>query len=304
MGLNAAQRTIAVIGDAWTLRILRAVFRGKRRFSDFVDELGVSRAVLTNRLVSLSAHQVLSRVVADGRHPEYFLTDRGLDLWSLFLAMWLWEKDWGANRYPDTWAPDLPRAQLVHADCGHVMRPHFRCMKCQVEVRPFDTALTRITDETPGNGAEETQSAFRRARQSPARHDAARQSQTLIRVVGDRWNSAIVAAAFRGVRSFSGFEHVLRIGPTQLSDRLGELLRLGVLRVHANEGGRKEYRLTKAGISLFPTVLEMVRWGNHWMRQEDQPLSILHRACGHELVVRWHCGQCGKELERESVRFS
>ena len=48
----------------------------------------MSRAVLSDRLSKLVAHQVLERVVQQGRHPEYRLTERGLDLWSLFLAMW------------------------------------------------------------------------------------------------------------------------------------------------------------------------------------------------------------------------
>ena len=52
---SAAQRTIGVIGDAWTLRILRTVFRGKRRHGDFVREFGVSRAVLSDRLAKLVA---------------------------------------------------------------------------------------------------------------------------------------------------------------------------------------------------------------------------------------------------------
>ena len=124
---SAAQRTIAVVGDAWTLRILRSVFRGQRRYRDFVQGFGVSRAVLTDRLAKLVAHEVLWRDTAGGGHPEYRLTERGLDLWSLFLAMWLWEIDWGTAQDPDTWAPDLPRLQLAHTVCGHSMRPQLRC---------------------------------------------------------------------------------------------------------------------------------------------------------------------------------
>ena len=68
-GASAAQRTIAVVGDAWTLRILRAVFRGQRRYRDFVQGFGVSRAVLTDRLTKLVAHEVLLRDAAGGGGP-------------------------------------------------------------------------------------------------------------------------------------------------------------------------------------------------------------------------------------------
>ncbi len=304
---SAAQRTIAVVGDAWTLRILRSVFRGQRRYGDFLQGFGVSRAVLTDRLTKLVNHGVLSRDVSGGGHPEYRLTERGLDLWSLFLAMWLWEIDWGTAQDPDTWAPDVPRLQLTHTGCGQAMRPALRCQHCLGLVSPFETqadpapVLASPTSVVPSIAA----STFRRARQAaPAGADTARPSQRLVRMVGDRWNSAVVAAAFRGTRLFSQFQEDLRIGPAQLSDRLSELQQLGILQARAYGGTRQEYRLTKAGIALFPLTLEMVRWGNRWLWSEGDLLTIRHLPCGHALDARWHCGACEQVLLRETVRFS
>ena len=310
-GASAAQRTIAVVGDAWTLRILRAVFRGQRRYRDFVQGFGVSRAVLTDRLTKLVAHEVLWRDAAGGGHPEYRLTERGLDLWSLFLAMWLWEIDWGTAQDPDTWVADLPRLQLAHTACGHSMRPQLRCQHCQGQVSPFetraDTTLLASPEGAVPNPAPTAvvASAFRRARQSAvADMDPAKPSQRLVRLVGDRWNSAVVAAAFRGTRLFSQFQEQLHIGPAQLSDRLAELQQLGILQARVYGGGRQEYRLTKAGIALFPVTLEMVRWGKRWLWPEADPLTIRHLPCDHTLDARWHCGFCEQVLLRETVRFS
>ena len=129
-GVAAAQRTIAVLGDVWTLRILRTIFRGKRRYGDFVAEFGVSRAVLTDRLGKLVEHGVLVRHAPDGGHPQYRLSESGLDLWSLFIAVWLWEHDWGAAKDPQTWATDMPRTAVLHTGCGQVMRPQLRCTHC------------------------------------------------------------------------------------------------------------------------------------------------------------------------------
>jgi DNA-binding HxlR family transcriptional regulator len=146
---------------------------------------------------------------------------------------------------------------------------------------------------------------FRRARQaSPTGTDPTRPSQRLVRMVGDRWNSAVVAAAFRGTRLFSQFEEALHIGPAQLSDRLGELQQLGILQARAYGGTRQEYRLTKAGIALYPLTLEMVRWGNRWLWSEANPLTIRHLPCAHALDARWHCGACEQVLLRDTVRFS
>ena len=304
---SAAQRTIAVVGDAWTLRILRSVFRGQRRHGDFLQGFGVSRAVLTDRLTKLVGHGVLLRDVSGGGHPEYRLTERGLDLWSLFIAMWMWEIDWGTAQDPDTWAPDVPRLQLAHTGCGHTMRPALRCQHCLGSVTPFETqADPRPVLANPASAAPSTAaSMFRRARQAaPAGADAARPSQRLFRMVGDRWNNAVVAAAFRGTRLFSQFQEDLRIGPAQLSDRLSELQQLGILQARAYVGTRQEYRLTKSGIALYPLTLEMVRWGNRWMWHEGHPLTIRHLPCGHTLDARWHCGACDQVLLRETVRFS
>ena len=135
-------------------------------------------------------------------------------------------------------------------------------------------------------------------------HPSAARTQRLARVIGDRWNSAVVAAAFRGTRLFARFQEDLQIGPAQLSDRLTELQDLGILRTRAYAGTRQEYRLTRAGLALFPLTLEMVRWGNRWLSSEAaDPLAVRHLPCGHLLAARWHCDHCAQEIVRESVRF-
>lgn len=304
---SAAQRTIAVVGDAWSLRILRTIFRGKRRYGDFVQAFGVSRAVLAGRLAKLVDQGVLIRDATGGGHPQYRLTEQGLDLWTLFLAMWLWESDWGTAVDPDTWAPDLPRARLSHRDCGHAMRPRLLCAHCQTDILPFDTRaeipqaglLTGLISTPP------QVSVYRRGRQTQAEGtDPAKPSQRLVRVVGDRWNGAVVAAAFRGTRQFSRFQDELRIGPTQLSARLTELQQLGILRAQAYAGARQEYRLTRAGIALFPITLEMMRWGTRWLMDERPSMTLRHLPCGQVLTARWHCGHCAVPLLRETVSFS
>jgi DNA-binding HxlR family transcriptional regulator len=305
-GVVAAQSAVAVLGDVWTLRILRTIFRGKRRYRDFVEEFGVSRAVLTKRLGKLVEHGVLVRDVSHGGHPQYRLSASGLDLWSLFLAMWLWEHDWGAARDPDTWAPDRPRGAVLHVGCGQVMRPQLQCMACHGVVLPSETALPSAGLPRVGAmrsaPARASTSAFRRPRAATGAqvHSAMR----LTRVLGDRWNSVVVGEAFRGTRQFSRFQSELGIGPAQLSDRLAELLDLGILQAQSYAGSRQEYRLTEAGIALFPITLELIRWGSQWLVPPEQALLLEHRPCGQTLAARWHCDQCRQQLSRETVRFA
>jgi len=305
-GAVAAQRTIAVVGDVWTLRLLRTVFRGRRRHGDFVAELGISRAVLSDRLARLVEHGVLRRRAVPGRHPEYRLTERGLDLWSLFLAMWQWEADRSRRKDADSWAIDRPRPQVRHTECDQVTRPQLRCAACGDAVRPFDTrALRGDADmdagagQVAGDGAGVTpDSAFRRGR-------GARRAQgtPLAQVVGDRWSAAVVAAAFRGARQFAQFSQQIGIGAAQLSERLAELQALGLLRARRYAGSRQEYRLTRTGIALFPITLELLRWGNRWLAGPGEDYPVQHLPCGQVLEARWHCDQCDGILQRKTVRF-
>ena len=71
VGLNCSiARTLEVLGDRWTLLVVRnAVFKGTRRFEDFVNELGVARNVLSDRLRRLTEHGVLTAVVYQDRTP-------------------------------------------------------------------------------------------------------------------------------------------------------------------------------------------------------------------------------------------
>jgi DNA-binding HxlR family transcriptional regulator len=105
--------TLAVVGEKWSLLVLREAFLGVRRFADFQRILGAPRAVLTDRLATLVEQGVLRRVPyqADGerqRH-EYRLTQKGMDLYPTLVAL----MEWG-DRYLD----DGGAMALHHRDCG------------------------------------------------------------------------------------------------------------------------------------------------------------------------------------------
>jgi len=105
-GMNCAvARTLGVVGDWWTLLILRNAFHGMRTFDAFQSNLGISSSVLSDRLRRLTDAGVLRRrpSAEDGRSVEYRLTRCGLDLYPVIVAM----MDWG-----EKWAPD-PRGRRL-----------------------------------------------------------------------------------------------------------------------------------------------------------------------------------------------
>jgi DNA-binding HxlR family transcriptional regulator len=115
--------TLAVVGEKWSLLVLREAFFGVRRFADFQRILGAPKAVLSDRLATLVEQGVLDRVPyqAEGerqRH-EYRLTDKGRDLYPTLVAL----MQWG-----DTYLSDgPPPLELRHRDCGAPVHLELTC---------------------------------------------------------------------------------------------------------------------------------------------------------------------------------
>src|SRR5947208_17147380 len=113
MGCPVAQ-CLEVVGEWWSLLIVRDAFLGVRRFDDVQARLGISRNILNQRLTRLVDNGVLERVPYQEHPPrsEYRLTDKGRDLWHVVPALRQWRVRWAAS--------GGPRVQTRHASCGHV----------------------------------------------------------------------------------------------------------------------------------------------------------------------------------------
>jgi DNA-binding HxlR family transcriptional regulator len=123
MNCSIAQ-CLEVVGEWWSLLIVRDAFLGVTRFDDFQVRLGISRNVLNQRLSRLVEEGVLERVPYQERPTrwDYRLTDKGRDLWHVLTAM----RQWG-----DRWvAPGGAPVQLVHKACGHLTEAVPTCSEC------------------------------------------------------------------------------------------------------------------------------------------------------------------------------
>jgi len=117
-------RAMEILGEKWTVVVLREVFSGVRRFDDMRVRTGIPRQVLTNRLNALVGHGVLRR--EPYREPgsrvrqEYRLTPKGFDLYPVLIAV----AAWGDRYLAD---PEGPPLKFVHRDCDAEMRVELRC---------------------------------------------------------------------------------------------------------------------------------------------------------------------------------
>jgi DNA-binding HxlR family transcriptional regulator len=123
-------RTLAILGERWTLLVLRQSFAGVRRYDEFQRTLGIARNVLADRLQTLVGEGILERRAYQERPRrfEYRLTQKGRDLYPVIVAL----MEWG-DRYL---APDGPPMLLVHNRCGKETRPHFVCSECGEPIDP------------------------------------------------------------------------------------------------------------------------------------------------------------------------
>jgi len=111
-------RVTDLAGDWWTPLVLREAFSGRRRFDEFQQALGVSRAILTQRLERLVDEGLLERRCYQEHPPrdEYRLTEKGREFWGVLAAMWRWGDDW---QFGERGAPVM----LVDRDTGEEVRP-------------------------------------------------------------------------------------------------------------------------------------------------------------------------------------
>lgn len=134
-------RALAVVGERWTLLVLREVLLGRRRFEEIRRNTGVASNILADRLETLVAHGVLER---RGAH-EYVPTQKGSDLTPVLVTLMAW-----GDRHETPAGHGAPRVP-VHAGCGHDADPVLTCSHCGEALVPAALKLR------PGPGADEHQ---------------------------------------------------------------------------------------------------------------------------------------------------
>jgi DNA-binding HxlR family transcriptional regulator len=149
-------RTLEVVGERWTPLIVRDLLFGVRRFDAIRRNLGISSKVLTERLAELTEHGVVRRVPYQDNPPrhDYVLTEKGIDLAHVLLAM----RTWG-----DRWAPgDGGRPLLIrHERCGQDVDVVAACSNCGEALLPGEVTPLPGPGARPGPGTSELYTALK-----------------------------------------------------------------------------------------------------------------------------------------------
>lgn len=291
-------RAIDLLGDEWTLLLLQQVHLGVRRYGDFRDALGISDAVLAARLRRLTDAGLLRRRVYQEAplRAEYVPTPSGAATWPILLGVWAWERRWVPGR-----AAELP--DMRHGTCGARFTPALACGACDDPLADGDLAarwgpaggwarsIPRATTRRRADGG--------RAGAQPGHFPAT------MAILGNRWSSAILAAALLGTTRFSDFEAHLGIPAALLSQRLDSLRGLGVLATSpsADRSGWHVYELTPTGRAFLPVVLLSTAWAHEWLSApgEGDAIVLTHRARRHRFAPVWACDGCGRALDPTTI---
>jgi DNA-binding HxlR family transcriptional regulator len=121
-------QSLEIVGEWWTLLVLRNIMLGQRRFEAIQANLGIARNILSNRLSMLVEHDIVSRVKYQDSPErfEYRLTRRGRDLFPVIVALMCWGDEHEA--------PDGPPLVFAH-ECGSTATPVFVCSECGAAMR-------------------------------------------------------------------------------------------------------------------------------------------------------------------------
>ncbi len=203
--LTPIGQALTILGDRWVLMILqRAFLLHVRTFAGWRDELGISESVLASRLKELVACGIFETAAyRNGRvRYEYRLTERGLGLWSLLVAIYSWERDWTDRELPP----------LIHDACGHESRPVLGCGHCLNVMTARGTHTVRGPNATFAS----VHAPRQHRRTTGPGPDYLGYCPDALEILGDRWSTHVLAAAFLGVKRFGDFQAEMGIAPSVL----------------------------------------------------------------------------------------
>ena len=294
----SVERTLAILDDAWSFLVLREFYMGARRFEQIRSVLQAPRSTLSERLAQLLAAGLIRRSARpdSARRQEYRLTDSGLDLYLVMLAL----MRFGDDHLGEGAAAPLV---LVHTACGHACRPRTQCSACG---DPIDVKAVTYRDG-PGAGRSQSRTLRQRRRnkgQSPFERNRPSSVSRTLEILADRWSFLILREFFFGVRRYEQLRENLGIASNILADRLAHLVDRGILTkvAYSQQPPRHEYRLSAMGRELYLPLIQMLRWGDRWLGHEP-PLVLEHAGCGRDFHPVVACDHCGQPLDPREVRY-
>lgn len=274
---DSIRRALNLLGDQWTILILRELFIGHSRYSEIQAAIGAAHATLSRRL----SHLVDAGIVDKQHSQRYLLSRQGKDLLSFILAMRHWQLQWQE-------APQLVRP-LLHLNCNAQAQYPLVCSHCQQVVRWQD--VERSNGKGAGLEAAPPQRHLRRGKSS--------NSEGFFEVPAickDQRAAQVLNACFQGHLHFQQLQAHVQLPPQVIATRLTLLCELDFLQA-AGSKRRDGYTLTERAYSFYPVLMALGEWAAQYLANEAGPPEVLrHKCCGALLKTTPQCSNCNKAV--------
>ena len=288
---------VDLIADVWTFLILREAFFGARRFGAFAEALQISRARLAERLKHLLQIGLLEQQPCSerARRQEYRLTEQGLAIYPIALALIDWAETW---REPEN------SPTLIHRTCGHPLKIQMVCRACKTPVRHEDIAWPELIPLKTAYASGSNVRGWRKMASFDEVSNRPDPAMETLKAFGDRWSMLIMYGAMQGPFHFNMAQETLGLSTNILADRLKHLVEAGLLERSASSRNAS-YRPTAAGLDLFKSVLAIRTWAMDWQTPGPGGWSpVVHKPCGHDVQIDCICAACLEPVDPHSVEYS
>lgn len=284
--------TLEVLADKWAFLVVREAFFGAKRFNEFAGSLQCSRATLSRTLQDLIAAGIFTTnaVSTSGSWKEYVLTEAGLDLYQVFLSL---------LRFGDRWLwQGIPPLALFHLECRSWLTVSTVWRANGTRIDPHEVSVVLGEDYWIPATPQTNRSRRGSSASGPlsVRPDSVEKA---LAIIGDRWTFLVLREMFHGNHRFDEFAKNIGVASNILSDRLKTLTSSEI--VTRSEDSRPYYRLSEAGLALYPSMLHMKQWGDIWRHDGHSTLTLRHNGAAD--TVELVCAECSRPVHPHAVTY-
>ncbi|HBZ49859.1 MAG TPA: hypothetical protein DEO43_06025 [Halieaceae bacterium] len=283
-----------IVADRWVILLLRELYLGAKSWSQFVDVLDISPAILNKRLKLLIETGCLKKEsVAGKRETRYLLTQAGKDLYPFMAAAREWQIRWDKRKGAFV-------SPLMH-NCGAPLRTYSACGACHKTLKAQEI---RFSADDPIIPDSKDSRHFRLSSTAGAdRRSPGAKVGKFIQVMGDRRATLIISALGRGALKFDDISKATGLHPAIITERLRKLQLLGLCqqRLYQERPDRFVYSLTASAQDLFETATHLRQWAEQWLKDTHDTNPGTHLLCDQPLKAQLRCQSCHNEVDFDSI---
>ncbi len=290
---TSLSRALEIIGESWTMLILKEGFNGTRQFGEFQKNLNIPKQTLAERLTYLCENELLYKrpISAKKTSLQYAMTAKALDLYNVMYSVWLWHEAHRAQI-------DVLPFDLIHTSCGKVLGATFRCRHCRQPATP-DSVTFQPSD--PPQEAHESRLKRRKGAAVTAGKSSSDKGAIAASLVGDAPSNEILFHLLRQPLNLQNLSRQTGLNANVLRERIERLEALDL--IDSTQVGRRiEYAAKERANGFFPLLISLAEWGDRWCNHANPPPEMRLHSCQELLNANYFCDHCDGRIEPRNIR--